>query len=138
MTAACQAVAVKRLVDKIARHYDQIERLELDGVEDADCVVIAYGITARVARMAVELARAEGLKVGMLRLITVWPFPEARIRALAGRVKSLVVPEINLGQVVLEVERCAAGQARTVCVPHPGGAVHDPEVILAAIRESLR
>jgi 2-oxoglutarate ferredoxin oxidoreductase subunit alpha len=138
MTAACQAVSVTRLIDKIARHYGQIERLEQDGIEGADCVVIAYGITARVARMAVELARAEGLRVGMLRLITVWPFPEARIRELAGRVKGLVVPEINLGQVVLEVERCAAGRARTVSVPHPGGAVHDPAVILAAIRESLR
>jgi 2-oxoglutarate ferredoxin oxidoreductase subunit alpha len=138
MTAACQAVAVTRLIDKIARHYEQIERLEQDSLEGADCVVIAYGITARVARMAVELARAEGLKVGMLRLITVWPFPEARIRALASQVKSIVVPEINLGQVVLEVERCVGGRAHTVSVPHPGGTVHDPEVILAAIRESLR
>ena len=77
-------------------------------------MLIAYGITARVAKAAVQRARAEGRKVGMLRLITLWPFPEERIRALSERVRGFVVPEINLGQIALEVERCSAGRARTV------------------------
>ena len=89
-----------------------------------------------VAHRAVERAREEGLRVGMLRLITVWPFPEQEIRKMAGRVNAFVVPEINYGQVSLEVERCAGGAARTVLVPHLGGSVHHPETILKAIRKA--
>jgi len=84
------------------------------------------------------VAREKGLKVGMLRLITVWPFPESRIRDLADRVAGFVVPEINLGQIVLEVERAACGQAAVRSVPHPGGAIHDPATIVEAMEEVLR
>jgi len=133
MSADCQQSHVTRLVDKIRKHVDEIVHLEEVGVDGADVIVVAYGITARVARMGIELARGKGVKVGFLRLLTVWPFPEKRIRELAGRVKAFVVPEINLGQIVLEVERCAAGKAAAVCVPHAGGGVHDPEVIAEAI-----
>ena len=105
---------------------------EIEG-EGADVVVIAYGITARVARMGIDLAREQGAKVGFLRLVTVWPFPEQRIRELADEVKAFVVPEINYGQMVLEVERAAAGKTRTVSVPHGGGSAHDPQVIADAI-----
>ncbi len=138
MTVECQATAIRRLVDKIRRNADRIVRFEEDGVDDADVVVVAYGITARVARMAIEMARAQGARVGFLRLVVAWPFPEARIRELAGRVRAFVVPEINLGQMALEVERCAAGQARTSCVSHAGGGVHDPEEICRAILEAVR
>jgi 2-oxoglutarate ferredoxin oxidoreductase subunit alpha len=68
----------------------------------------------------------------------VWPFAEERIRELAQQVKAFVVPEINYGQIVLEVERCAAGKARTLLVPHMGGSVHLPHTILEAIREAAR
>jgi len=100
--------------------------------------VVAYGITSRVALRAVDLARAEGIKVGVLRLVVVWPFPEKFIRQLAGKVKALVMPEINYGQVVLELDRCVCGQAEVVLVPHGGGWVHDPEDILHAIRQAAR
>jgi 2-oxoglutarate/2-oxoacid ferredoxin oxidoreductase subunit alpha len=73
-----------------------------------------------------------------LRLVVVWPFPERRIRELAGRIKAFVVPEINRGQMVLEVERCARGQCEVISVPHSGGAVHEPQVILDAIRRAAR
>lgn len=112
--------------------------MDEDGVEDAEVVVISYGITARVAERAIQMARSEGIKVGRMRLVTVWPFPEERIRALARRVKAFVVPELNLGQVVLEVERSAAGQAKAISVPHAGGSVHRPEQILKAIQEAVR
>ncbi len=138
MSAECQDVSVRRLVAKISDHTEDIVRIEEDGVEGADVVVIAYGITARVARMAVELARREGLKVGFLRLVVVWPFPERRVRELAGPVKAFVVPEINLGQMVLEVERCAAGRALAIPVAHAGGGVHDPSKIVAAILEAVK
>jgi 2-oxoglutarate ferredoxin oxidoreductase subunit alpha len=101
-------------------------------------VVVSYGITARVALRPIELARRDGIKVGHLRLVTVWPFPEQVIRELAGRVKAFVVPELNLGQVVLEVERCAAGQCRTISVDHAGGTVHDPDRIYQAIVEAAK
>jgi 2-oxoglutarate ferredoxin oxidoreductase subunit alpha len=100
-----------------------------------DVVVVSYGISARPSLRAVHMARERGLKVGMLKLVTVWPFAEDRIRELAPQVDAFVVPEINMGQIALEVERCAAGQARTIPVTHPGGDIHEPDVILDAIRE---
>ena len=84
------------------------------------------------------MARARGVRVGKLRLMTVWPFPEQLIRTLAKRVTAFVVPELNLGQVVLEVERATGGQARTVSVTHAGGSVHRPEQILDAILEAAK
>jgi 2-oxoglutarate ferredoxin oxidoreductase subunit alpha len=133
MSAACQETCVRRLVDKIRGDVDRIVRFDEEATDGADVVVITYGITARVARQGVQLAREKGVKVGVLRLIVVWPFPEKRIRKLAGRIKAFVVPEINFGQIVLEVERCAAGQAAAVRVSHAGGGVHDPRQICEAI-----
>ncbi len=101
-------------------------------------MVCSYGISARVSRIAVERARAEGIKVGMLRLITVWPFPEDRIRRISRRVGAFVVPEINCGQIALEVERCAGTRAQTITVPHMGGRVHNPDTILRAIERAAR
>jgi 2-oxoglutarate ferredoxin oxidoreductase subunit alpha len=137
MTAEVQDKLVSRLVDKIEKNRDSLIQVEEDGIEDADVVLCSYGISARVATIAVKEARAIGLKVGMLRLITVWPFPLDRIREIAGNIKAFVVPEINYGQISLEVERAAAGQARTILVPHMGGAVHDPNTILEAIKQAV-
>ncbi|UCE58802.1 MAG: 2-oxoacid:acceptor oxidoreductase subunit alpha [Phycisphaerales bacterium] len=133
MSADCQEVCVKRLLDKINDNADDIIMLEEEDIDGADVVVIAFGITARVARMGIELAAKKGIKIGFIRMITLWPFPEKRIRELAGKIKAFVVPEINYGQMVLEVERCAGGKAATVSVPHGGGGVHDPDVIRDAI-----
>jgi len=138
MTAEAQDRLVRRLVEKVEKNRDDIIKLEEDGTQDAEVVVLTYGISARVSRIAIERARDEGIRVGMLRLITVWPFPEDRIRDLAKQVKSFVVPEINYGQIVLEVERCACGMAKIVLVPHMGGRVHAPETILEAIRQAVR
>lgn len=131
--AKTQDSNVRHLVDKIRNNEARIRLLEEDHLEGAEVVVISYGISSRVSMKAVLEARRQGIKVGTLRLITVWPFPEARIRELAQGVRSFVIPELNLGQMSLEVERCAAGRARTILVPHAGGWVHDPATILAAI-----
>ena len=133
MSAECQWECVTRLVDKIKNNVDDIVKFEEEDTDGADVVVITYGITARVARLGIEMAREKGVKVGVIRLIVVWPFPEKRIAELAKKVKAFVVPEINLGQMVLEAERCAAGNAAAVGVPHPGGGVHDPQAIFDAI-----
>jgi 2-oxoglutarate ferredoxin oxidoreductase subunit alpha len=138
INAECQEQCVRRIVDKIRKNAEDIIEIEEDQVKGAEVVVISYGITSRVTLRAVDKARKAGIKVGTLRLITVWPFPERRIRELSGKVKAFVVPEINYGQVVLEVERCAAGKSKTVLVPHGGGWVHDPEDIYKAIREAVR
>ncbi len=138
MTAEAQDQLVRRLVDKIRLNRDDILKYEEVAVEDAEVIVCAYGITARIAGLAVQQARDEGIRAGLLRLITVWPFAEDRIRELAQRVKAFVVPEINCGQIVLEVERCAAGKASTLLVPHMGGGVHSPQTILKAIKEAVQ
>lgn len=137
MTDEAQAKLVRRLVAKIEANKENIIIVQEEGVEDADVVVCAYGISARIASFAVEKARQQGIKAGMMKLITVWPFPEERIRAIAKHIKAFVVPEINTGQIVLEVERNACGSAKTVHVPHMGGGVHRPETILKAIKEVL-
>jgi len=138
MTAECQDRTIRRLVDKIRKNADDIIEIEEEQIDDAEVVVVSYGISYRVAQPAVDRARAEGIKVGQMRLITVWPFPERRIRELAARVKAFVVPEINLGQIVLEVERCAAGQAKSILVDHAGGWVHEVDDVFAAIKEAAK
>ena len=129
-----QKKLVNRLVGKIRDNAEQIEHCQEHLLEDADVVLVAYGITSRVALEAVQMARREGIHAGLLRPVVVWPFPEKRIRELASRAKALVVVEMNLGQMVHEVERCAGG-TKTVLMPHAGGNVHEPEEILKVIRE---
>ncbi|MBI3670117.1 MAG: 2-oxoacid:acceptor oxidoreductase subunit alpha [Acidobacteria bacterium] len=135
MNAATQQKLIRRLVDKIRHNADRIARCEESFLDDAEVIVVAYGITARVALRAVQTARERGVAAGLLRPIVVWPFPEKRIRELAARPGTLgfVVPELNLGQIALEVERCAAGRVPTVLLPHGGGTVHRPEEVLDAI-----
>jgi 2-oxoglutarate ferredoxin oxidoreductase subunit alpha len=137
MNAKAQASLLSRLTGKIRKNADDIITVEEDGTQGADVVVVSYGITARVCQPAIARARAEGHKVGFLRLVTVWPFAEKRIRELAERVSAFVVPEMNLGQIVREVERCSRDRTRVRSVTHAGGAVHDPEDIYKAIREVM-
>ncbi len=129
---------VRRLSDKILLNADAMTDIREDGCEDADVIVISYGITSRVATAAVEMAREQGLKVGSARLVVCWPFPDNEIRRLASKAKALVVPEMNLGQMVREVRRAAGCDASVYAVSHGGGAVHEPEVILAKIVEAAR
>ena len=136
INAECQQELVQRLVDKIRRNTDAIVSYEEYKTDDCEIALVSFGITSRVASRAVEMARAEGLRVGMIRLKVIWPFPEKRIRELAERVCSFVVAEMNLGQMVYEVERCAAGRAKTFLAPHAGGTVHSPQQILERIREA--
>jgi 2-oxoglutarate ferredoxin oxidoreductase subunit alpha len=133
---AVQERLVHRLIEKIRANRADIIRVESQWLDEAEVIVVAYGISARVALLPIEMARAEGIRVGWLKLVTVWPFPEDLIRQLARRVTAFVVPEINYGQIALEVERCAGGLARTILVPHAGGDIHEPHVVLEAIREA--
>ncbi len=131
---------VRRLVEKIEKNADKIYMFDEHTLDDAEVVLISYGITSRIAQQVANECRAEGRKVGHLRLITCWPFPASKVRELAdrNRVKGFVVPEINMGQMSLEVERAAGRGVPTICVPNGGGEVHDPEEIHQAVREVIR
>jgi 2-oxoglutarate ferredoxin oxidoreductase subunit alpha len=134
MTVGAQEKLIRRLLNKLKLNADKIVEYQEDQVEGADVVVVTYGITSRVAIPAIEQARKEGLKVGHLRLVVVWPFPEKRIARLAEKINGFVVPELNYGQIVREVERCAAGMAPVKLIPHAGGTVHNPKDIYDAIK----
>jgi 2-oxoglutarate ferredoxin oxidoreductase subunit alpha len=133
MTAASHNRLVKRLCEKITRHRFEIYDYDETAVQGADVVVLSYGISARIASRAIAMAAGTGLRVGFFRLKTAWPFPEERIREISRAIKGFVVPELNLGQMVREVERCAVDRCGVLLVPHAGGEVHTPEEILEAI-----
>jgi len=138
MNVAAQDQLVRRLVEKLKPFENGRAICDTADLEGAEVAVVSYGITSRVAQRAIELARKRGIRAGKFRIISAWPFPERHIADLAGRVKAFVVPELNLGQMVREVERAAAGRARVVPVSHAGGTVHDPETILKAIVEAVK
>ncbi len=138
MSATAHAKLVNRLTNKIKINANKIIEYKEDQLENAEVVVLTYGITSRVAIPAIEQAREEGMKIGHLRLITAWPFPEKKIAELSSNVKAFIVPEINLGQMVYEVERNACGKAKTIHVPHAGGAVHKPKDIYTAIINAVK
>ena len=134
MNAEAHGKLVKRLCDKILINKSDIIEYEERYTEDADIVVITYGIPTRSALRAVKDARKEGLKAGLLRLITVWPFYEEKVAELAGKTHALIVPEINNGQIVREVERSAGGRTRVIPIPK-FGEMHNPQEILKVIKE---
>lgn len=137
MSHAAQENMIHRIVNKIRHNIDKICMWEEEQTDEADVVVVSYGITARVAQRAVQIAREKGVKVGNLRLITAWPFPEMVIERLAQHVKAFLVPELNYGQMVFEVQRCAGRKAKTISVPNAGGEVHDPQTIVSAIIKAV-
>ena len=127
---------VRRLCDKIRKNADKIIRVEEVMLEDADVVVLAYGIVARAALSAVRKAREEGIKAGLLRPITLWPFPEKSVTKVAKQAKAIVVAEMNCGQLVREVER-SAKETPVVFLSKLGEDPHTPMEILEAIRRNI-
>ncbi len=138
MTAEAQDALIRRINDKIRKNADKIIMTEEKDIEDADVVVVSFGIASRVVGPAINQAKKEGIKTGLLRLKTIWPFCEKRIRELAKKVKGFVVVEINYGQIVLEVERCAGGKAKVLLQEHMGAGVPTMEQILGKIREAAK
>ena len=136
MNAQAQDKLVSRLINKIQDNKDDIILLDEEYLDDADVVVISYGITSKVAERAIITARKKGIKVGKLRLKTVWPFPDEKVFDLSKKIKAFVFPELNAGQMVRELERHIKGQCKVISIPHLGGSVHDPEKILATIEEA--
>ena len=125
----------ERLLAKISRNLSIIEKFEDVRREGARVGVISYGSSARSCKSAVSEALSEGIPVDFLRPVTLWPFPERAAREMADRVDVIIVPEMNLGQMILEVERCAGERAKVVGVNRADGEPITPAQILQRIRE---
>jgi len=125
----------ERQVRKVNANVDDIVTFEEYLLDDAEVAVVAYGSTSRSARYAVNIAREQGIKAGMFRIKTFWPFPDKQIKALAGKVKGIVIPEMNLGMCSLELERCAQGQVPVLGIFRVDGEPINPDQILEKIKE---
>jgi len=127
---------VTHLVSKIRDNVNKIVEVERFMLDDAEIVVVAYGIMSRPAYQAIKMARSEGIKAGMLRLITAWPFPEDIVRKVSEQAKIILVQEINMGQMFHPVREVA--ECPVVGLPWAPGAVPTPDVILDAIKAVSR
>lgn len=127
---------MNRLMHKISDNYEKIKDYVTENLEDADVVVFCYGGTARAAQTAMEMAREKGLKVGIFRPRTVWPFPEKELEELSRKVKRIVVAEHNYGQMLLEVQRVVKNNCGVGFIGKWNGGVITPQEILAKIEEA--
>ncbi|EFQ23812.1 2-oxoglutarate ferredoxin oxidoreductase, alpha subunit [Aminomonas paucivorans DSM 12260] len=125
----------QRIIRKVDRFRNDIVEYQEEGTEDAEVLVVSYGCVSRSALRAVRELRAKGMKVGHLRPVTLWPFPDVEIEALASKVKRILVPELNAGQMVLEVERAVHGKAEVISKPLINGELFKPAQLMAAIEE---
>lgn len=129
---------VMRPIEKILTHRDDIIQVS-DDVQDADLVLVSCGTVSRSARAAARMARGLGLKVGTLRLVTCWPFPDREIRAVAERVEHLLVLENNTGQLFPYIKAESAHACRVAFLgPQTLGQIHDPHYILDQIKEMMQ
>jgi len=131
-----QKALVERLCNKVEKKVEDLTRVETEFMEDAEIVVVSYGSTARSAKRAVIEARKEGIKAGYLRLITLWPFPDSYLKRIADKIpKGIIVPEMNVGKMVREVERSVGTQVEVLSLPKPGVELHRPSEIYNLIRK---
>mgnify|MGYP003265933825 FL=1 len=136
-TGAATKSAQDRLRTKIEDNVEDIVQVENYKMEDAEFAVVAFGGAARTAYEAVDMARAEGLKVGFVRPITIWPFAEKQMQELAGKVKGILVHELNCGQYVLEVERAVAGKVPVSLYAKYDNESATPAQLLAEIKKAM-
>ena len=125
---------IRRLNDKVSRYAEELIMVEEDQLGDADIAIFAYGSSARSALEAVDLARSRGVKVGLLRAMTLWPFPEEAVDHWTKQVKAWVVPEMNLGQMVREIRAVVAGRVPIYPLNRVDGLLIEPEQILELIQ----
>jgi len=125
----------ERMMRKVMKDAEILADYEEYVLDDAEIAIFAYGSSARGARVAVDEARKQKIKVGLFRAITLWPFPDHIIHNLAQRVKAFIVPEVNLGQMILEVERASHRDMPIVGINHVGGVPIPPHEIFHKIKE---
>lgn len=128
---------LRRVVDRIEAAGDEVLRTRGYGLDDAEVAIIAYGITARPARGAVEALRRAGVRAGLLELQTIWPLPERTIREVSERSRLVVVPEMNLGQLVIAIRAAVEGRAPVTALNRVDGLVFSPGEIVEGVRRAL-
>lgn len=126
---------MRRLMSKVDRCRDEIVKYEACYMEDAEIVVVAYGSVGRSALRAVRDARNAGIKAGFFRPITIWPFPDKELEAMLKPGKPVLVPEVNCGQMVNEVERAVHGKGKVILQSLVNGELFKPSEIFARIKE---
>lgn len=129
---------MRRLMRKVDRFRDDIVKYDTLFAEDADVLIVSYGSVARSSTRAVKDARARNIKAGHFRPITLWPFPDKELEKLARKVKTIIVPELNCGQLVHEVERAVHGKAKVVSTTLVNGELFHPSEILEKITQEVR
>ena len=124
---------VRRLIEKVSDDIDIIWYYEDSFLEDAEVIVVSYGTTSRPAASAVKMARKNGIKVGHVRLITIWPFNYEKMKDLLKNAHTVIVPEMNLGQMIHPIREIVNRDAKVISAPKIGGAIHTPYEILKII-----
>jgi 2-oxoglutarate/2-oxoacid ferredoxin oxidoreductase subunit alpha len=132
---------MEEYIHKLYRKYDEIERVETRFEEyetaDAEVVIVAYGIVSRVVRSAVELLRQQGIKAGMVRPITLWPYPKAVLRRLADQAKFFLACEMSMGQMVEDVQLSVEGRRPVYFYGRSGGNVPTPAEVVDAVKQRM-
>jgi 2-oxoglutarate ferredoxin oxidoreductase subunit alpha len=133
--AAIVQAEEERQVRKVDACVDDIVTFEEYMLDDAEIVIVAFGSTSRSARFAVNEARKQGVRAGLFRIKTFWPFPEKQIKALAAKAKAFITPEMNLGMCTQEVQRCVEGKAPVMGIFRVDGEPINPGQILDKMKE---
>jgi 2-oxoglutarate ferredoxin oxidoreductase subunit alpha len=124
-----------KLRKKILRFTDEIYKIRTDYMDDSNIVIISYGTVSRSARQAIQMAREKRLKVGGIQMLTVWPFPDVKMREMLSGVRKVIVAELNMGQLVYEVERVAPRHTEVFALNRYDSEIMTPQQILDKIRE---
>jgi len=131
--AAVHTKLVRRICEKISDNREKLTNVEKDYIEGAKAGIVSYGITSRAAISAAKKLKKKGVKTNSLRLVTVWPFPYKEVHDLAKKVKTIYVPEMNLGQLYHTVTEAARGECDVQLLPKIGGVMHTPDDIVKAV-----
>jgi 2-oxoglutarate ferredoxin oxidoreductase subunit alpha len=126
---------IRRLFRKISQHYPEIQFGQFYQTDDAEITIIAYGCVARSAKRAVKDARERGIKIGLLKLNTLWPFMRTAVEKVLQTSKTIIVPEMNMGQISREVKRVNKGTTKVFTINKVDGTIITPEEILIRVKE---
>ena len=127
----------QRLHNKVLKHKEEVTFYSTEWLDNAEVVVFAYGSTARSGRAAVKVAREKGIRAGFVKTLTIWPFPDEIVSQIAEKAHTIVVPEMNMGQLVEKVREVSCGRAEVKSVARVDGRLIPPEEILEAIYEGV-
>jgi 2-oxoglutarate ferredoxin oxidoreductase subunit alpha len=129
---------IRRLHNKILTNLEDVQAYEEVEIEGADIVIVAYGIVSRAAKAAIRLAKDQGMRVGLFRPITIWPFPSARVAEIGKKISGFLVAEMNLGQIIGEVERATRREVPVVGLNRVDGLLINPLEIVTKLKEMLQ